>query len=563
MQNSQKLKIPAAVTVGKFWEFDYSRLLYQGGASANIKLPTECLSEKLGVIDERRLPLVQRIADVIASRIRAGGSQLSGKTVIDKVRVFYTWADQRNLILTVENVARNFLQWSDYLASRARNGEIKESTAYGVVAIISGLLDEVLGLETGLIRQTRHRRKARGNFAKFRPIDLEQTSLLGHTLCDICNALSAETIRQDLPINIFFRSGRIVRHWSGLRGIEVRTDLSDAKEGPLRKTLNIGQDVSNYNRRSLINLRIQAELLIFIAQTGMNLAQARSLNAGQFSYRSHLDGYLISRVYKPRKKGAVEFEIFAEYRPFFERYLGWLKDVFPNSEQTQLFPFIASRSTQGRSLNGVCENLKGIRSLLRKLDTDFLTPRQLRKARINWLARRSGDIDQTSVMAQTSREVLLKNYLQPDPQIAAAEISQFFQKQEESAHSPPGPGLCVEPVPSPLLNSPPGAPKPDCVSPSGCMFCSHQRDIDSPDHVWSLVTYRHLKILELVTYRPMSKIMQHPTSAVIDKVSQKIEVFEKIDKIRKKWVEEARERIKESEYHPMWAGFIDLLEVLL
>jgi hypothetical protein len=551
--------------VGDYWQFDFARLLYQGGASANINVAAEHLEERFGAPDGRRLPLVQKIADVIEARVRAGGSRLSAKTVIDKIRVLYTWADEQALTLTFENARSSFLRWSDHLATRVRIGDIKRDTAYGVVAIVAGVLDEVLDLEVGLIRQTRHRRRYREKVAGYRPVDLEKTILLGQTLCDICEALTVDAIRGDLPVQIKFKSGQTINHWSGLRGIEIEVPLSagESKNSQSNKKWAANRDPSNRTRQSLINLRIQSEMLIFIAQTGMNLAQTKRLSLGRFSYQSHSGGYLIRRVYKQRRQGEVEFEIYAEYRPFLERYLDWLKEIFPDDENSLVFPFIPARSSQGRSLNGVCENLKAIRSVLKKLDVHFLTPRQLRKARINWLARRSGDINQTAEMAQTSKEVLFRNYLVPDPQIAAVEISKFFQKQHESAYSSPGPGICIDPEPSQILSSPSQAPAPDCISPSGCMFCSHQRDIDSLDHVWSLASYRYLKTMELATYRSTSIEIEHPASVVIDRVTEKIKFFEGSSLNRREWVAAANDKVREGDYHPMWAGFIELMEVLL
>lgn len=40
----------------------------------------------------------------------------------------------------------------------------------------------------------------------------------------------------------------------------------------------------------VINLRICAEFLIFVAQTGMNKAQAMALTLGDYRYESFMDG---------------------------------------------------------------------------------------------------------------------------------------------------------------------------------------------------------------------------------------------------------------------------------
>ena len=84
-----------------------------------------------------------------------------------------------------------------------------------------------------------------------------------------------------------------------------------------------------------------AELLVFVAQTGMNVAQAHNLRCTQYSYKSMVDGYEV-RNYKERRKGEVLFEIFAEYKVIFNAYLEWRKEVF-GATTDRLFPFVRTR----------------------------------------------------------------------------------------------------------------------------------------------------------------------------------------------------------------------------
>jgi hypothetical protein len=552
------------------WEFDHERLLYQGGASANVNIPTSVLRLRFGPPKMDRLALALKINDVIEGRLAAGGSQMSAKTTIDKLRRFYSWADASSFCLTLDNVEHQFLKWSEHLVSRARSGAIKELTAYGEACVVSGILDEVLDLKVGLIRQTRLRRKHKHHLGLYRPVNIEHAFLFGQTLCDVCDSLSSSAIRGSLPIQIRFKDGRDMNHWSGLRDIETLKRppspflIPDRSPEILSRRHAWELDNSNRTRQSVINLRIQAEMLIFIAQTGMNPSQVKRLTIGRFSYQSHVDGYVVRRVYKPRKQGEVAFEIYTEYRTFFERYLLWLKEIFPAAEDGLLFPLISNPDSKHRSINGVCENLKGVRGVCKKLGIDFVTPRELRKVRINWLVRRSGDLDQTVEMAQSSKEVLFRNYLQPDAQVAAVEITRFFRQHDESSHSAPGPGLCIDPTPSAIREMPVGMPKPDCISPAGCLFCTHQRDIDSADHVWSLVSYRQLKIMEMAIYRPRAREnVLHPASAVVARVTEKISHFEESSKLRQEWVVLAKDKVREGDYHPMWSGFLNLIETQL
>lgn len=99
------------------------------------------------------------------------------------------------------------------------------------------------------------------------------------------------------------------------------------------------------------------------------------------------------------------------------------------------------------------------------------------------------------------------------------------------------------------------------MSPAGCLFCDHQRDLDSEDHVWSLATYRHYKSLELARYMRLSKSgAPHPAAAAVERITAKLRRFEASSEVRKCWVREALARVDEGNYHPKWDGFIQLLE---
>jgi hypothetical protein len=97
-------------------------------------------------------------------------------------------------------------------------------------------------------------------------------------------------------------------------------------------------------RHPLFNLRIEAELLIFIAQTGMNLAQANQLTVGKFTYQSYEEGYKVRRIYKNRRQGEVEFTVYSEYRIHFETYLKWRSAILEGLDDERLFPL----TTPGR-----------------------------------------------------------------------------------------------------------------------------------------------------------------------------------------------------------------------
>ena len=291
----------------------------------------------------------------------------------------------------------------------------------------------------------------------------------------------------------------------------------------------------------------------------MNLAQAARLRRSQFRFQTDGDD-MVAYVYKARRRGVAIFRAFRAYKDHFLRYLKWLDAIFPDSEGDRLFPFIyptlipPANHLPHFSAVQIQFKLLGIRTFL---------PQALRKTRVNWLLRRSRDPNLTAEMSQHTKEVLLRTYDQPHHQSASVEIMRFH-RATDPAIAPPGPGLCVDLHRGPILmpGSPQEAPQPDCISPEGCLFCIHHRDVQSQDYCWKLASHRHIKALELQRYvPPVRNQPSHPASSVIDRINQKLETIAAANEVRALWVRIASDAVRAGRFHPAWDGFIHLLEM--
>ena len=549
--------------------WDLAPLLYRGGAAVYVsKVAAAIASGQLGNPISSRAPLLERLHDELTGTLTGGGSPVSVKASIYALRLFYSWADATGRCPAADTVEQDFVDYSEHLLHRVRTvRDLKEDGAYEYAVETSRLLSSALDLKIGLLVRTRiSRPKAQkavlGTLADKQ--NLEQTFAFGHALLDISDALSINKIRGTLPVAIEFRTGEILHEWCLLDPPERVKVLNPAypnaseRRKALQRRAEWEADPSARTRFSVINLRIEAELLIFIAQTGMNLTQAQRMKAGSFRYQSHSDGLKVYRVYKGRRGGEVEFEIYSEYRAIFERYLSWRKEMFPADDDGLLFPFVTAPG-KSRSSHQLT-SFQAIEKKCKQLAIKFFRPRSLRKMRINWLLRRSRDVEQTAEMAQHSQETLLRVYDQPHHHVAAVEISRFHQRTDP-AIAMPGAGVCVDQTPYPVPDAPSEAPAPDCRGPAGCLFCIHQRDIDSQDHTWSLATYRYLKSLELARYRPPAAGgAPHPALAAIDRLTAKLSHLAASNEARASWLREAQARVDEGDYHPKWDGFIQLME---
>lgn len=553
--------------------WDLKPFLYQGAAGENARnVAKRIASGNFGRPILERIEFVTSIHSVLVASLIAGGSSRTVFTKIRNLRTFWSWADQaiKDRPISRESIEATYRHWTDYLLHRVRLKTIAAETAHSLACTVSSVLDEVLDRNTGLLESTRIRRPKKGKRSsggiEADKQNVAETFAFGNLLLDIINGLSVQAIWGPLPVRIPLRSGLELQEWSGLRASE---DLVILKPGykPKSATNYLVAKRSNYEsdctlrtRYPLVNLRLEAELLVFISQTGMNLAQAHQLKLCQYSYKSTIDGYEI-REYKARKKGAVLFEIFAEYRSVFENYLVWRKAVFPDSEE--LFPFVRRGGRAELTPPGFDKLRKYI---CPKTEIRFVPPRNLRKTRINWLLRQSRNPDLTAEQAQHTKETLLRVYEQPSLQVAMSEIIQFWPSFDPALRGDPmpspAPGVC-DGLPQAIPNLPVEAPKPDCRTPAGCLFCAHHRDIDSQDYVWSIACMRHLKTLVLRGFRPIKKGQADAAKHVdltLEVLSAKLKWFHESNEQRKNWVHEALERVEESDFHPHWRYVIESAE---
>jgi integrase len=545
-------------------------LLFIGGAAAKVRQIDSLIDEgKLGLPIDSRIGLVKELHGVIHASLVAGGSIHSARKNINSLRTMYSWIDEAGLDITLDNVPSVFRLWTDTLLDRVRLRQIKENTAYGHASSVAALINAATESNASLLRTTRLRftkRSSRAvNSVNNDKQNLAETFSFGHLLVDVIKGLSGESLWAPLPVTIPLRTGIFLEEWSHLRAPSLCATL---KEGYSLKANSKrimaarkawSDDKTLRTRSSLLNMRIEAELLVFIAQTGMNLTQAYKLKLRQFSFKSSIDGYEI-RDYKNRRQGAVLFEIFADYKKYFEEYLAWRNALFPTSDE--LFPLI--RFGRSNSSSPVFHQIK--RTCV-KAGIPYLGPRHLRMTRINWLLRESRDPTLTAEQAQHTKETLFKVYEKPSMQVAMREIIQFWPELDPSLKKQQPclvPGVC-DGNPDAIKNLPVGAPQPDCIHPAGCLFCDKHRDIDSEDYVWSTTSMHYFKKLVLKTYLIKPELENKSTrwiEMVLEVLVVKLNWFSESNDTRAEWVKESRERINEGYYHPHWRALIEGAEVI-
>lgn len=504
--------------------------------------------------------LVRLIYEEINGSIAAGGSRLTAYKRICATKRFFKWSDTHGYQLNLNTVEDTFLKWVSALIDLQRTQQkIKASSVHNCVAAVSVVLEKILEKSGLILSKTNLRRRVnRKNESnrKGQKQNLEQTFEFGSFLMDICTLLNHDVIMGSLPVTIRGRNGATLKHWSGLVSDEKLSSTVTSRAERERRSLRQAWEAerSHRTRYPLINLRIEAELLLFIGETGMNLAQAFQLKLDRFHYTSHNNGYEV-REYKARKSAEVAFEMSAEYKHHFEDFLAWRDRVFTNSVDERLFPIIRNRG----GTDFTAPRFLAIKSVCTRLEIAFFLPRQLRRTRINWILRRSQDPVMTAEIAQHTQQTLLSAYHEPHLQSALIDITKFHNRLEKKLQAT-GPGGCTNGIPTPVSTQDAATPEPDCISPAGCLFCAQQRDLDTLDYVWSLTTFRYLKMIELSTNRflGVTRGEKLPARISIDKIDQKLRFFEFSSPQRQEWLTEAKARVNEEWFHPAWEIFIKL-----
>ncbi|MDG9873769.1 site-specific integrase [Pseudomonas juntendi] len=537
--------------------------LYKGGAKETIRKVRSLIhSGKLGQPIGERMPLLELLHDALLAKYNAGGSRYTLRGGIAKLRQFYTWCDLSNIELTVANVCKNYSDWTETIWVRT---VVEKQITYKSGADITGTVGAILeyALDRPVVapfsRMKRTARKRKSLSPKADKQILADTFAFGQFLLELCEALSLENISGRLPLLIEFSNGSSLEEWSGLQKPPTPENFQRMK--PYRQKLMLDRrekwqnDTSWHTRHSLINLRIEAELLIFIAQTGMNLAQAHTLRMGDFRYASHNDGYQVRRAFKSRASRVVEFEIYSEYRIFFKKYVSWRNHFFSDIDDDRLFPL---RSYKYQAL-AVAPNFDRVREKCGIAGISYVGPRELRKTRVNWLLRKSANPSLTAEMAQHSVRTLHKDYERPNHQQALVEIT-LFNTKKDTALQAPGPGVCAKKNSDKFNLSSHSLVKPDCITSAGCLFCEYQRDLPTFDHIWSLSTFHRYQTLLLAENRqPTTLNTSSHLQKIIERLKLKLDAFNHLGGEFSGWVEEARVRIDEEDYHPNWDVFIRLL----
>lgn len=536
---------------------NFRYLLYVGGADTNQRAVISKIES--GQLGEPRLPR-QHLVSIFHSYFERRFQTCTRTSIFSEVfslRKLYTEYDKLGMDLTADNVGVCYEAYSRNLWDQVLKGvcSMSAETAYSQDADIRYIIQGALEMPEGLLRTafsySELRRRGLAGRMKVDKSDLNDSFEFGADVLNVIDAFSLEACLGELPIKIRHSDGSIHEYWGNLRAPDLLLQEGERSPEDIRKyylareKLRLSGDVKT--RASVLNIRVHAEFNLFVAQTGMNVSPAYNLPMEDYRCTTFQGGYRVT-AFKPRRGSEVEFMIFSEYRTHFERYLRFLKEAYPDGCE-YLFPFLVKGEKRAMKYRQSI-----FASLLKDGGRKSITLQSLREKRVNWMLRETHDPEMVADAAQHTVGTMVRNYSKPNHHIAAYEFSSLFAKRK-AARAAVLEGECVPSNPKPRDGS---AVTPDCINPTGCLFCEHYEGVQSFDYIWSIATFRYLKYSEYQLI-PLSKnIDGSPQQSTTERLDQIMDDFSSHSPECHAWREEADLRISERDFHDNYRALIEV-----
>lgn len=532
-------------------------LLYKGAASTNQRTVQKAIDVgRLGQPQMERLPL-------LAAMHRLWQAAISEKKSADEtireywlvLRAFVAFVETVNKPLVIANVLDLYQLYCKGIKDRSN---LSKETKYSYSQVLASILAPLLAMETRTLQwKTKIRAPTRsGN--KSAKENLDSTAKFVQTLLETIDQLDIAAIRGPLPFTLHYVSGNehTIHIGRALMPISSLKGEDRHKRVALAARERRSNDTSNRARSQLINLRLDAEMLVFISQTSGNLSQVLQLTGSQFRYQSDGD-YLSIFAWKNRAKHDVELRIHKAYRPHFESYLKWRNAIFPGDPDGLTFPFV--RDDGDKAMHRTNWAFVDVRKLMKSLGQPFVYSLQLRKTAGNFMKRKVSR-QAAAELLSNEEKTFRESYEEVHHQTAVAELVSFW-RDAEAVVAAVGPGGCKSANPHPRADAPTGSPKPDCEGGAGCLFCDKNRDVRSFDYAWNLASMHHLKLAEFNADRtPLSCTTNHPVARTVERIAAKLDALMALGGECAEWVTEAKLRTEEGRYHAFYTETFNILE---
>jgi hypothetical protein len=321
-------------------------------------------------------------------------------------------------------------------------------------------------------------------------------------------------------------------------------------------------DIRHSQRKRLGLNALKTFFVLFLAQTGMSLAQVFSLPwSDQYEVSNTLQNF---RTIKYRADSKVIFfELPLSFMPRFREYLELRRFILGAQTCDYLF---FSMGLNGTGLPSKLENLEvgHIYNMLRRLDPDIkdIKSRQWRAAKSDWLLRNT-DPSTTALVLQNTEKTVLAHYAAGSETVQIEEVGSFLNKVSEMVIDK---GQVVEGGVDRAVGycSSYGAPKivngptpiqPDCKVLEGCFFCEKYRVHADETDARKLISCRYF--LQQTIQFAGSDEVRTKLIYVIEKVEKTLSELSLKDKDLV--IRITKEVHDDGEFDPYWARKLEML----
>lgn len=537
-------------------------LLYLGGAESN-----QCSVERkiaAGGLGEARLGR-QQLVSMFHCYFEGQFKLNARRTIYNYVRALralYAEYDRLGVDLSLENIVECYESYSRMRWEQVLRGSFHGSAdnAYTLDLDMQKAIKGALELHPGSLKSAFEypelRRRGLLRKPKVDKSSLSEGFQFGADMMDIIDALSVTACFGELPIAIKFSDGSTYDYWGGLYTPEqhlirsktrVATKCPRAKKRTEKATEKRRVSGDAKTRALVVSMRVHAEFNFFLSQTGLNVSVAYNLPYEDYRCTT-IEGGCRIVAYKPRKQSDVEIFVYAEYKNHFLNYLRFLKEVYPDGCE-YLFPL------QTKGAKRVEEYVQvTFAKFMKRAGRVCLTADSLRKKRVNWLLRETHNPSFVASDAQHTKRTLLEQYSAPSQEIAFSEWADFFSKRKLSRDAVLE-GQCIPVSAVPIASD---VVTPDCMNPTGCLFCIYYQGVKTLDYIWSLATFRFLKYSEFMLIPINRDLAGSPQKAVVDRIDLIMDAFSRQDDACWEWKKEAELRILERNFHPNYRGLIEV-----
>lgn len=250
-----------------------------------------------------------------------------------------------------------------------------------------------------------------------------------------------------------------------------------------KRLTSANQNLRDYARLHVAVRAVNAFVMLFIANTGMNLVQAINLQWNdEFEYCAERQGF---RTIKWRAGNKIcHFEISTSFVHLFKRYLKLRRYLLDGMACDLLFFSLDEVKVKMPKKLGFYAIKKLYQRTLRHFDPEIpnISSREWRAAKCDWLIRNT-DPSTAAKVLQNSEKTVLKHYAAGSKTSHRNEMGKFFSRiaeividKKESAGSEVerAVGTCSEPGEPRHIKGPVQVIL-NCHDPEGCLFCDKFR----------------------------------------------------------------------------------------